>query len=63
MVNTTVLKFPKHLLDWIDANRAERSRQSFIIQILFKEKELDDELDNKNSICKDTSCNNECYKD
>lgn len=31
---------PRDLLTWIDANRGELSRQSFIIRCLFKFKEM-----------------------
>lgn len=31
---------PKHLLEWVDNNRGERSRASYIIQCLFKLKEM-----------------------
>lgn len=34
------LILPKHLLDWVDKNRGERSRASYIVQCLFKIKEM-----------------------
>lgn len=36
------LILPRHLLEWIDSNRGEKSRQSYIIQCLFKLKEVSD---------------------
>lgn len=34
------LIIPRPLLDWIDANRGELSRQSYILKCMFKLKEL-----------------------
>jgi len=34
------LILPRTLLDWIDQNRGEMSRQSYIIKTLFKLKEI-----------------------
>lgn len=36
------LIIPKHLLAWIDESRGQRSRSSFILQCLFKLKEIQD---------------------
>lgn len=36
------LLIPKDLLQWIDENRGELSRQSFIIKCMFKLKEVSD---------------------
>lgn len=36
------LIIPRSLLDWIDTNRGELSRQSFIIKCMFKLKEVQD---------------------
>lgn len=36
------LILPRPLLEWIDANRGELSRQSFIVKCMFKLKEVQD---------------------
>ena len=40
------LIIPKHLLTWIDQNRGSKSRQSFILQCMFKIMEVS-EMKNK----------------
>lgn len=36
------LIIPRPLLEWIDSNRGDLSRQSFIIKCMFKLKEIND---------------------
>ena len=38
----TTLSVPKHILDWIDENRGNLSRQAFIIRCISKFKEVSD---------------------
>lgn len=40
------LIIPKHLLTWIDQNRGSKSRQSFILQCMFKIMEVSEMKNN-----------------